>query len=72
MALPFPYRKDHTEQLGDSSGVSLAPGIALANAKTAAGAQHSGWHAGIQVLARRLGHGTAEPRGKDSPSSTKA
>lgn len=52
MALPFPYRKDHAEQLGNSSGVSLAPGIALANAETAAGAQHGGRHAGIQVLAR--------------------
>lgn len=72
MALPFPYRPDHAEQLGDGSGVSLAPGIALANAETAVGAQHDGRHAGVQVLARRLGRGAAEPRGKDLPPSVKA
>lgn len=67
MVLPSPHRKDHAEQLGDGGGVSLAPGTALANAEAAAGAQHGGRPAGVQVLARRLGHGAAEPRGEDSP-----
>lgn len=49
--LPFVYRKDHSEQLGDSSGVSAAAGTALANAEAAAGAQCRGWHAGVQILA---------------------
>lgn len=69
MALTFLYRKDHAEQLGNGSGVSLAPRIALANAETAAGAQHCEWHAGVQVLAQWLGHRAAESRGKNSPSS---
>jgi len=51
MALPFPSRKDHAEQLGNGSGVSCAPGIALANVETTAGAQHGRRHAGVQVLA---------------------
>lgn len=38
--LPFVYRKDHSEQLGNSSGVSAAAGTALANVEAAAGAQH--------------------------------
>lgn len=70
--LPFPYRKDHSEQLGNSSGVSAAAGTALANAETAAGVQHQGWHAGIQILAGQPGHGAEEPRGKHSPPSIKA
>lgn len=51
MAFSSPYRKNHAEQLGNSGGVSLAPGTAVANAATAAGAHHRGWHAGVQVLA---------------------
>lgn len=51
MAFPFPYRKDHAEQLGNGRGVSLAPGIAVADVETTAGAQHGRWHAGVQVLA---------------------
>lgn len=70
--LPFPYRKDHTEQLGDSSGVSAAAGTALANAEAAAGAQHRGRHAGIQIVAGQPGHGAEEPRGKHSLPSIKA
>lgn len=49
--MAFPYRKDHAEQLGNSSGVSLAPGTAVADVETTVGAQHSRWHAGVQVLA---------------------
>lgn len=52
MAFSSPCRKDHAEQLGNGCGVSLAPGTAVANAETTAGAHHGGWHAGVQVLAR--------------------
>ncbi|XP_068009868.1 serine/threonine-protein phosphatase with EF-hands 2 isoform X4 [Melanerpes formicivorus] len=45
------HRKDQPEQLGHSSGVSAAPGAALAHAEAAAGAQHGRGHAGVQVLA---------------------
>lgn len=49
--VPFPFRKDLAEQLGNSSGVGAAAGTALAHAEATAGAQHQGRHAGIQILA---------------------
>lgn len=69
--VPFPFRKDLAEQLGDSTGVGAAAGTALAHAEAAAGAQHQGRHAGIQILAGRPGHGAEEPRGKHSAPSIK-
>lgn len=49
--------------MGSSRGVGAAPGTAMAGAEATAGEQLSRQHAGVQVLAGRLGQRTTKFQG---------